>query len=215
MGKRARMEGFNTLDHWDHYHEAAAQLAEWLAAGTLKYREHVLDGLDRAPEALVRLFSGDHLGKLVVSARRSARVRRARRSGIGGAPVGSRRFGRGLDVSRAPSRGRRTRNVAPSPGAVCTSARPPCASAIAATIASPSPAPPLARVARRIGAPEPLEHAGRVLVGHARALVGDLDHRVVAVDADAHVAPACRRRVRARVLRAGCRAPGAGGPRRR
>ncbi len=58
MGKRARMEGFNTLDHWDHYHEAAAQLAEWKAAGTLKFREHVLDGLDRAPEALVRLFVG-------------------------------------------------------------------------------------------------------------------------------------------------------------
>ena len=26
----------------------------------------MLDGLERAPEALVRLFSGDHLGKLVV-----------------------------------------------------------------------------------------------------------------------------------------------------
>jgi NADPH-dependent curcumin reductase CurA len=26
----------------------------------------VLHGLDRAPEALIRLFSGDHLGKLVV-----------------------------------------------------------------------------------------------------------------------------------------------------
>ena len=60
------MEGFNTLDHWDHYGEAAAQLAEWLAAGKLKTREHVLEGLDAAPEALVRLFKGDHLGKLVV-----------------------------------------------------------------------------------------------------------------------------------------------------
>jgi len=66
MGKRARMEGFNTLDHWDHYHEAAAQLAEWRDQGKLKFREHVLQGLDRAPEALVRLFAGDHLGKLVV-----------------------------------------------------------------------------------------------------------------------------------------------------
>ena len=27
MGKRARMEGFNTLDHWDQYEAAAAQLA--------------------------------------------------------------------------------------------------------------------------------------------------------------------------------------------
>jgi NADPH-dependent curcumin reductase CurA len=66
MGKRARMEGFNTLDHWDHYGEAAAQLASWLADGSLKTREHVLEGLDAAPEALVRLFKGDHLGKLVV-----------------------------------------------------------------------------------------------------------------------------------------------------
>jgi len=66
MGKRARMEGFNTLDHWDHYGEAAAQLAQWLADGRLNARVHELEGIDRAPEALVRLFSGEHLGKLIV-----------------------------------------------------------------------------------------------------------------------------------------------------
>jgi NADPH-dependent curcumin reductase CurA len=66
MGKRARMEGFNTLDHWDQYGEAAAQLAQWLAEGRIKARVHELEGVERAPEALVRLFSGDHLGKLVV-----------------------------------------------------------------------------------------------------------------------------------------------------
>ncbi|MCU1466157.1 MAG: putative NADP-dependent oxidoreductase [Actinomycetia bacterium] len=66
MGKRARMEGFNTLDYWDHYTEAAGQLAGWLADGRIKARVHELEGIDRAPEALVRLFSGEHLGKLVV-----------------------------------------------------------------------------------------------------------------------------------------------------
>jgi len=66
MGKRARMEGFNTLDHWEEYPHAAAQLAVWLADGTVRTRQHILHGLNRAPEALVRLFSGDHLGKLVV-----------------------------------------------------------------------------------------------------------------------------------------------------
>jgi NADPH-dependent curcumin reductase CurA len=66
MGKRARMEGFNTLDYWDQYAAAAAELARWVADGKLVHRAHVLDGLERAPEALVRLFSGDHLGKLVV-----------------------------------------------------------------------------------------------------------------------------------------------------
>jgi NADPH-dependent curcumin reductase CurA len=67
MGRRARMEGFNTLDHWDHYGAAAAQLARWVADGKILHRADVLNGLERAPEALVRLFSGDHLGKLVVS----------------------------------------------------------------------------------------------------------------------------------------------------
>ena len=67
MGKRARMEGFNTLDHWDHYARGRRRSSPsgW-PTGKLKHREHVLDGLDRAPEALVRLFTGDHLGKLVV-----------------------------------------------------------------------------------------------------------------------------------------------------
>ena len=60
------MEGFNTLDHWDRYGEATEQLAEWLASGQIKYRVHELDGIDRAPEALVRMFSGEHLGKLIV-----------------------------------------------------------------------------------------------------------------------------------------------------
>jgi NADPH-dependent curcumin reductase len=66
MGKRARMEGFNTLDYWDHYADAAGQLAGWLAEGKIKARVHELEGIDRAPEALVRLFAGDHLGKLIV-----------------------------------------------------------------------------------------------------------------------------------------------------
>ncbi|HEY5696750.1 MAG TPA: hypothetical protein VIT01_04510, partial [Acidimicrobiales bacterium] len=37
-----------------------------LDAGRLVHREHVLDGLERAPEALNMLFTGDNTGKLVV-----------------------------------------------------------------------------------------------------------------------------------------------------
>ena len=46
--------------------QAAGQLAEWVAAGSLHARVHELEGIERAPEALVRLFSGEHLGKLIV-----------------------------------------------------------------------------------------------------------------------------------------------------
>ena len=61
------MEGFNTLDHWDRVRGGGGPTrARGSADGTIKHRAHVLDGIDRAPEALVRLFTGDHLGKLVV-----------------------------------------------------------------------------------------------------------------------------------------------------
>lgn len=32
----------------------------------MKSRAHVIEGLEHAAEALVRVFTGDHLGKLVV-----------------------------------------------------------------------------------------------------------------------------------------------------
>jgi NADPH-dependent curcumin reductase CurA len=66
LSRRFSMTGFNSMDHWDRFPEATAAVTQWLADGSIKYRAHVLEGLDRAPEALVRLFLGDHLGKLVI-----------------------------------------------------------------------------------------------------------------------------------------------------
>ncbi len=66
MGRSASMTGFNTLDFWERYFEAAAQLGDWVREGKVKHREHVLDGLEQCGPGLVRLFSGEHLGKLVV-----------------------------------------------------------------------------------------------------------------------------------------------------
>ena len=41
-------------------------MSQWLAAGQIKYREDVVDGLENAPEAFLGLFSGANFGKLVV-----------------------------------------------------------------------------------------------------------------------------------------------------
>jgi hypothetical protein len=70
MGRSVTMMGFNTLDHWDRYAEAQAQLAAWVDAGLVRHREHVLHGIGQCGPGLVRLFAGDHLGKLVVQVRR-------------------------------------------------------------------------------------------------------------------------------------------------
>lgn len=66
MGRRARMEGFNTLDHWARLGEAHAELSKQFADGSLLRRNDIVVGLEQAPDALVRVFRGDHLGKLVV-----------------------------------------------------------------------------------------------------------------------------------------------------
>jgi NADPH-dependent curcumin reductase CurA len=67
IGRRARMEGFIVLDYRERYIEAVMQLAGWVAEGKIRHKVTVLEGLERAPEALQRLFSGDHDGKLLVS----------------------------------------------------------------------------------------------------------------------------------------------------
>jgi NADPH-dependent curcumin reductase CurA len=41
-------------------------MGEWFAAGKIKYREDVVDGLECAPEAFIGLLEGNNFGKLVV-----------------------------------------------------------------------------------------------------------------------------------------------------
>ncbi|HEU0249761.1 MAG TPA: NADP-dependent oxidoreductase [Solirubrobacteraceae bacterium] len=63
---RARMQGFVVLDYVDRFAEAQQEMAGWLAQGKLIAREDVVDGFDNFPEALVRLFAGENVGKLVL-----------------------------------------------------------------------------------------------------------------------------------------------------
>jgi len=64
--KRARIEGFLVLDHFDRYGEIIEELTGWYRSGQLKDREDVADGLEAAPMALERLLKGENTGKQVV-----------------------------------------------------------------------------------------------------------------------------------------------------
>lgn len=63
---RARMEGFVVMDHAAHFPAALRELGGWLASGQLKSREDMVEGLDAFPDALLKLFSGENFGKLVL-----------------------------------------------------------------------------------------------------------------------------------------------------
>ncbi len=60
------MQGFNTLNEWGRFPEAFAHLKQWESEGRLEHREHVLDGLEHAVDALNGLFTGANIGKTVV-----------------------------------------------------------------------------------------------------------------------------------------------------
>jgi NADPH-dependent curcumin reductase CurA len=64
--KRARMEGFLVLDYLDRFPEAQASVFGWLAEGRIKHAEHVVEGLEHAPDALNLLFTGGNTGKVIV-----------------------------------------------------------------------------------------------------------------------------------------------------
>ena len=64
--KRARMEGFLVLDYLDRFGEGQADMFTWVLEGKVKHAVHVVEGLERAPEALNLLFTGGNTGKVIV-----------------------------------------------------------------------------------------------------------------------------------------------------
>jgi NADPH-dependent curcumin reductase CurA len=66
LTKRALIQGFIVSDHADRAPAFARDAAAWLREGKLKYREDIVDGLDQAPAAFLKLFDGENFGKLLV-----------------------------------------------------------------------------------------------------------------------------------------------------
>jgi len=64
---RASMNGMVVFHYADRYGEALRHMAGWVAAGKLKAKEDVVPGGVAAfPEVLLKLFSGENTGKLVL-----------------------------------------------------------------------------------------------------------------------------------------------------
>lgn len=66
LARRSRMEGFLVMDYFPRAGEAIQDMAAWMQAGRLKDRVDVVEGLENAPAALRRLFTGQNLGKQLV-----------------------------------------------------------------------------------------------------------------------------------------------------
>jgi NADPH-dependent curcumin reductase len=63
---RARMEGMVVFDYADRYHLAIQEIAQWMREGRFFSKEDVVAGLETFPETLLKLFTGENFGKLVL-----------------------------------------------------------------------------------------------------------------------------------------------------
>jgi len=63
---RATMKGMLVFDYADRYAQAGAEMAEWMAAGKLKSREDIVEGIATFPETLLKLFKSENSGKLML-----------------------------------------------------------------------------------------------------------------------------------------------------
>ena len=66
VGKRVRAQGFIVTDFAERYGPARRQMGEWVRAGRIKYREDIVEGIDKAPRAFIGMLRGENFGKMLV-----------------------------------------------------------------------------------------------------------------------------------------------------
>ncbi|MCR5876058.1 NADP-dependent oxidoreductase [Phenylobacterium sp. J426] len=66
VGKQIRIQGFIVSTHADMQADFQRDLAEWVKAGKVTWKETVFEGIERAPDAFLGLFTGENLGKMLV-----------------------------------------------------------------------------------------------------------------------------------------------------
>ena len=62
------MQGFIISNYQSQFSEGSKHLAMWVQQGKLKYKETIVKGFDKLPAALLGLFEGDNIGKMIVEA---------------------------------------------------------------------------------------------------------------------------------------------------
>ena len=66
VGNKVRMQGFIVSDHMDLKPEFMTEMSGWLAAGKIKYREDITQGIENAPAAFIGMLKGENFGKQII-----------------------------------------------------------------------------------------------------------------------------------------------------
>ena len=66
IAARIALKGFIVFDYFPRMAEFYSEMGPWVASGTVKSRETIVDGLEKTPEAFLGLFEGANVGKMLV-----------------------------------------------------------------------------------------------------------------------------------------------------
>lgn len=66
VGKQLKIQGFIVSSHVDMQPQFFEDMAKWIPSGQMKFHETVMEGIDKAPEAFLGLFTGANTGKMLV-----------------------------------------------------------------------------------------------------------------------------------------------------
>jgi len=66
IAARISLKGFIVFDYFPRMAEFYSEMGPWVASGTVKSRETIVDGLEKAPEGFLGLFEGANTGKMLV-----------------------------------------------------------------------------------------------------------------------------------------------------
>ncbi len=64
--KRLKYQGFLIRDHFNEYEMFLKEVAPLIKSGEIKYKEHIVQGIEKAPEAFCGLLKGQNFGKVVI-----------------------------------------------------------------------------------------------------------------------------------------------------
>jgi NADPH-dependent curcumin reductase CurA len=66
LTKRLTLRGFIVYDFAAREADFLRDVSAWLREGRIKHREDVVEGIEKAPRALIGLLRGENFGKMLV-----------------------------------------------------------------------------------------------------------------------------------------------------